>query len=44
VGNSDNNLTLTPGGAETLLGANSSFTLLDGDVLLITYETTEGWW
>lgn len=44
TGSSNNNVTLSPNGTELLLGANSSFTLLDGDVLTITYETTEGWW
>lgn len=43
-GSSANNLTITPDGAELLLGANSNFTLLDGDVLVIVYEATEGWW
>jgi len=44
TGSSGNNVTLTPDGSELLLGANSSFTLTDGDVLIITYESTEGWW
>ena len=43
-GSSANNLTITPDGAELLLGVNSNFTLLDGDVLVIVYEATEGWW
>ena len=43
-GSTSNNLTITPNGAELLLGANSSFTLLDGEILVIVYETTEGWW
>lgn len=43
-GNSNNNLTITPDGAELLLGANNNFTLLDGEILTIVYETTEGWW
>jgi hypothetical protein len=38
-----NNLTLTPDGAELLFGENSNFTLLPGDVEIITYEPTEGW-
>lgn len=44
TGSSNNNVTLSPNGTELLLGANSNFTLLDGDVLTITYETSEGWW
>lgn len=44
TGSSGNALTITPDGSELLLGDNSDFTLLDGDVLIIAYETTEGWW
>jgi hypothetical protein len=44
VGSSNNTLTVSPDGAELLLGENSSFTLLDGDTITITYDTTEGWW
>lgn len=43
-GSSGKNVTITPDGTELLLGANSSFTLTSGDVLIITYESTEGWW
>lgn len=44
TGSSGNAVTITPNGAELLMGVNSSFTLLDGDVLILVYETTEGWW
>lgn len=44
TGSSGNAVTLTPNGAENLRGSNSSLTLLDGDVLIVTYETTEEWW
>lgn len=44
VGSSANNVTMAPDGAELLIGVNSNYTLTDGDVLEITYETTEGWW
>ena len=44
TGSSGNAVTLTPDGSELLIGENSNFTLLDGDVLIITNETTEGWW
>ena len=44
VGTSGNAVTLSPNGAELLTGENSSFTLLDKDVMILTYETTEGWW
>ena len=43
-GSSNNNLTLEPDGAELLLGENSGFTLTDGDVLIIVYDSTEGWY
>jgi len=44
TGSSVNDITLNPNGAELLLGANSAQTLVDGDALIITNETTEGWW
>lgn len=43
TGSSGNNLTLTPNGAELLLGANSNFTVRDGEVEVLTFENTEGW-
>ena len=44
TGTANNNVTVTPNGSEKLLGLNSSMYLLDGDVLIIRYEVTEGWW
>lgn len=43
-GSSGNDVTVTPDGSELLKGANSSQTISDGNTLIITYETTEGWW
>jgi len=43
TGSSANALTITPNGAELLVGANSNFTLNDGEALTIVYESTEGW-
>ena len=43
TGISSNELTITPDGSENLLGANDSFILFDGEALIITYETTDGW-
>ena len=43
-GTSGNNLTVSPNGAELLIGANSSFTVADGETIDITFETTEGWY
>lgn len=44
TGSSSNAVTITPDGSETILGDNSSITLSDGDVVILIYETTEGWW
>lgn len=44
TGSSTNNITISPNGSELLMGVNSNFTLRDSDVIIITYETTEGWW
>lgn len=43
VGNSGNALTLTPDGAELLVGDNANFDLLDGETLDLHYETSSGW-
>ena len=43
-GTSGNNLTVSPNGSELLLGANSGFTLLDGETLVLTYNSTDGWY
>lgn len=43
-GSSGNDVTVTPDGSELLTGANASRTLSDKSVIILTYETTEGWW
>lgn len=43
-GSSGNNLTVAPDGSDDLLGANSSFTLFDGESLDITFDSTDGWY
>ena len=43
-GSSGNDLTLAPTGAEHLIGANSNFTLSDGETLILTYNATDGWY
>ncbi len=43
TGSSANDLTLAPNGAEDLLGANSNFTLADGETLILTYNASDGW-
>ena len=43
TGSSGNDITITPNGAEKLLGQNSSFILADGESLIITYDETDGW-
>jgi hypothetical protein len=44
VGSSGNNVTIVPNGLELLKGVNTSEYLADSEVLILTYETTEGWW
>lgn len=44
TGTSTNSLTLTPNGAELLIGVNSSFTLNDGESLIIAYNAVDGWY
>ena len=44
TGSSGNDVTITPNGAELLTGANSSKTISDGTVIILTYETNDGWW
>ncbi len=43
-GSSGNDLTLAPDGSEHLIGANTNFTLRDGETLDIEYEGTDGWY
>jgi hypothetical protein len=43
-GSSGNDVTVTPNGAELLTGVNASRTLSDSSVIILTFETTEGWW
>jgi hypothetical protein len=43
-GTSINLLTVAPNGSELLLGANSGFTLNDGESLDLTYNATDGWY
>ena len=44
TGSSGNILTMSPNGAELLLGLNEDYIILDrGDDEQITFETTEGW-
>ena len=44
TGSSNNNVIVTPNGSELLFGQNSSFTMYDGEIIDITFESTEGWW
>lgn len=44
TGSSSNTVTITPDGAEGLLGKNSSFAILDGEALLVVFDTTDGWY
>ena len=44
TGSASNDVTISPSGAELLTGANASRTLSDSSVVILIYETTEGWW
>ena len=44
VGSSDNDVILTPNGAELLNGVNANEMIYDGEKFILSYETTEGWW
>ncbi|RKX66613.1 MAG: hypothetical protein DRP42_02755 [Tenericutes bacterium] len=44
TGSSGNVLTIAPDGAELLTGDNTSRTLSDKSVIILVYESTEGWW
>jgi hypothetical protein len=46
VGSSGNDVTVDPNGTEQLYagGAGVSFALIDGEVINIHYNATEGWW
>lgn len=44
VGSSNNDVTLVPFGVENLFGANESERIADAEVLIVTFETTEGWY
>lgn len=43
-GTSGGLLTIAPDGAEHLIGVNSSFSFNDGEVLELTYNSTDGWY
>ena len=43
-GSTGNAVTVTPGTGQTLLGVTTSQLLGDGDVLIIVFDATEGWW
>lgn len=44
TGSSGNIITISPNGSELLEGANATRSITDGDVIILVYETTEGWW
>lgn len=44
TGSSGNDVTVVPSGTELLTGINASRTLSDSSVIILTYNTTEGWW
>ncbi len=44
TGTSSNNATITPNGAELLVGVNSNFTLYDGEALNVIFQSESGWY
>jgi hypothetical protein len=44
IGISKNNVTLIPALTDKLFGVNASEKIADSEVLIMTYETTEGWY
>ena len=44
TGTSGNNATLIPALTDKLFGENASERLVDSEVLIMTFETTEGWY
>lgn len=44
VGTAGNDVILVPFGSENLFGANESEKIIDDEVLIATFETTEGWY
>lgn len=44
VGSSKNDVTLIPALLENLFGENASERIADSEVLVMTFETTEGWY
>lgn len=44
TGTSNNTLFIAPNAADNLLGSGSSFSLADGETLIIAYNSTEGWY
>jgi len=43
TGSSSNTLTVAPNGAELIKGVNANQTIGDKETMILTYETTEGW-
>jgi len=44
TGSSGNEVVITPDGADDLIGENESFSLTDGETLLLHGDTTDGWY
>lgn len=43
IGAAGNDVTLTPNGTEKLFGVNAPERIADGEVLVLTFETVNGW-
>jgi hypothetical protein len=44
VGKNRNDVTLTPDGTDLLFGVNNTEKVIDSEVLIMTFEETEGWY
>jgi hypothetical protein len=44
TGTSSNNVTIAPTGSDKIIGANSNWTLFDGEAMILQYDTTDGWY
>lgn len=44
TGTSGNDLTIAPNGSDSLRGSNTNFTLSDGEILSLIYDSQDGWY
>lgn len=44
INSGNNQLIITPNGTEDLLGSNTTFTLISAETMILTYNSTDGWY